>query len=104
MQQYVHAATTDIEIQNLDFAVSRVFDSLMPNPLLASPTLITGLVFGSGTDLIVYHKLGRAVKGYIMVSSTAAAVLYTSATANPNSKLQIILKTSAATTASILFF
>lgn len=104
MQQYIHAATTDLDIQNLDYAVSRVFDSLMPNPLLQSPTLITGVVFTSGIDSIINHKLGRAVKGYVLVGSTASSTLYTSPTTNSNPKIQIILRTNANTTANVLFF
>ena len=105
MLQYVHAATNDLEIQNLDHAVSKVFDSLMPNPLLNSPNLITGVVFASGgTDVVVNHKLGRVPKGYILVGSTASANLYTSPTTNKNTIQNIILRTSAATTVSILFF
>ena len=104
MQQYIHAATDNQDVQNLDFAISRVFDSLMPNPLLNEPTLITGLVFTSGTDLVVNHKLNRIPKGYILVGSTASSTLYTSQTTNNQPKAQIILRTSANTTASILFF
>lgn len=104
MQQYIHASTSDLDVQNLDNAVGRVFDSLAPNPLLNSPTLITRLVFTAGTDLIISHKLGRIVKGYILVGSTASSTLYTSPTANSNPKVQIILCTSANTTANILFF
>lgn len=104
MEQYIHTQSDQLELKTLDIAVGRVFDSLTPNPLLRNPTLVTGLVFGSATDLVVSHKLNRPVTGYIMVGSTSAAYLYTSPTANPNPKQQIILRTSAITTANILFF
>lgn len=104
MQQYISTITNSPEIKQLDEAVRRVFDSIYLNPLLANPTLITGLVFTSGTDLVISHKLNRTVKGYLMVGSTTAASLYTSPTVNSNPNQLIILRTNANTTANVLFF
>lgn len=104
MLQYISANTTQLDVQNLDSAVSRVFDSLMPNPLLNSPTLQTGIVFSGYTGIEVSHMLGRVPKGYIIVSLTSAAIIFTSNTVNPNPAAYIILQSNAATIASILFF
>ena len=104
MEQYIHTQSDDLDFKTLDIAVGRVFDSIYSNPLLRNPTIVTGLVFGVATDLVVSHKLNRPVTGYIMIGSSGAAYLYTSPTSNPNPKQQIILRTNAATTASILFF
>lgn len=104
MLPYIHTIANNIDIKNLDTAVSRVFDSIFPNPLLNSPSLVTDLVFLSGVDNYVSHKLGRPVRGYILVSSNAPSVIYTSSTVNDSPNLLIILKSNADMTGSILFF
>lgn len=104
MEQYIHTMSQNTDIKSMDSAIARVLDSIAPNPLLNHPQVITAQVFTAGTDLVVNHKLNRVVQGYILVGSTASSTLYTSPTSNPNPKQQIILRTSANTTANILFF
>ena len=104
MLPYVHVVSNETDIKNLDTSVSRVFDSIFPNPLLNSPSLITDLIFVSGVDNYVSHKLGRPPRGYILVSSDSPASIYTSSTVNDSPSLIIILKSNASISGSILFF
>jgi len=104
MIQYVTVNSSDRDTQELENSVLRVFESLYPNPLLNNPTIVTGQSFTSGTDLIVSHKLGRAVKGYIVINKNAAADIYQSSTVNIAPTAQIILKSNANVVADILFF
>jgi len=104
MLGYINVNSSDPDIQRLDSNVDRVFDSIFPNPLLANPTIISDLIFTSGTDLVINHKLGRVVKGYLPIKSSAAASIYTSSTSLINPLTQIILKSNANATVSLLFF
>lgn len=104
MQQYVSVNPKTKDVQQIEDAVLRVFNSLYNNPLLNNPSLVLGQVFTSGTDLIVNHKLNRVPNGYIVVNANAAAHVYTSASALMNPTTQIILKSDANVTASLLFF
>jgi len=104
MLDYINTNSDRRDVTSLDGNVERVFDSIVKNPLLNNPTLISDIVFVSGVDQIVSHQLNRVVKGYIVVKASAAASLYTSSTALINPTAQIILKTNANATLSILFF
>lgn len=104
MQQYINVIATDRELQELNNNISRVFLSLYPNPLLRDPVIVKAQVFTSGVDLIVNHKLGRAVTGYIVINSNAAVNVYQSATSNSSPTAYIIMKSNANATVDILFF
>ena len=104
MIPYTKTTSKNGDIQSLDNNVGDVFDSIIDNPLLNNPTIVENLVFTSGVDLVVNHKLNRRVKGYIVIKANAAAKLYTSSTTLINPTAQIILKTDATVTLSILFF
>lgn len=104
MIQYVRSGTTDRDVQTMDNAVANVFNSLYGNPLLNNPMISTGLVFSSGVDLIVNHKLNRPVTGFIIINSNAAVNIYQSSTVNIAPTVQIILKSNANAIVSILFF
>jgi len=92
------------ELNKVSDAVDRSLASIESNPLLNGPNLITGIIFGIGTDTVIAHKMNRRPTGYILTGSTAAASIYTSPTTNTNFNTLIILRSNAATTASILFF
>lgn len=104
MQQYVNVIANDRQTQEINNNVSRVFNSLYANPLLNNPVIVKGLIFSSGTDLLVNHQLGRAVTGYSVINSNAAVNVYQSATVNSQPTAQIILKTNANATVDMLFF
>lgn len=104
MLEFVAANTHNRDVQELNNAVSRVFQSIQSNPLLNNPTIIKDLVFVSGTDLIVNHQLNRVVTGYVVIKASAAISIYTSSTTLINPTSQIILKSNANATVSILFF
>ncbi len=104
MQQYVQVIANDRQTQEMNNNVSRVFQSLYSNPLLNNPVIVKGLLFSSGNDLFVNHKLGRPVTGYIVINSNAAVNIYQSATVNSQPTAQIILKSNATATVDLLFF
>ena len=104
MIQYVSALTSNKDVQNLNDAVQRVFNSLYPNPLLANPQIVKNLTFVAGTDLWIDHKMGRDVQGYIVVRSNAAAKVYTSPTTNTLASVRICLRSDVNANIDILFF
>lgn len=104
MEPYVRVIANDRQIQEIDNNVSRCFNSIQTNPLLANPMYITGLVFTGTADLIVNHRLNRPVRGYIISRSDAGQTIYTSSTVNPAPSAQIILKATGTINADILFF
>lgn len=104
MQTYISVIADDRQTQEMNNNVARVFSSLYANPLLNSPVIIKGLVFSNGVNLIINHKLNRAVTGYIVINSNAAVNVYQSATANAQPKAQIILQSNANATVDMLFF
>jgi hypothetical protein len=85
------------------------------DPIVASP-IIDGALVSLGdtktpafktanTDVTVYHTLGRAPVGYFVAGLSAAAIIFTSPTANSKPTSQIIMQASAALqTASLWFF
>lgn len=104
MQQYVEVNANDRQTQEMNNNVSRVFQSLYANPLLNNPVIVKGLSFSSGVDLLVNHKLGRAVTGYIIINSNTAVNIYQSSTINNAPTTGIILKSNATATVDLLFF
>lgn len=104
MQQYTQVIASDRQVQELNTNVARVFNSLYSNPLLNNPVIVKGLLFSSGTDLLVSHKLGRAVTGYIVINSNAAVNIFQSSSVNSQPTAQIILKSNANATVDLLFF
>ena len=104
MEQYINVGAQSREVQNLENAVLKVFNSLYPNPLLNNPYISVGNAFSGTNDLIVPHKLNRVPKGYIVIGRNANAMIYTSSTTNTAPKAYMILKASGTVTADILFF
>ncbi len=104
MQQYVTTNSKERDVQEVENSLIRVFNSLYNNPLLNGPTIIKAQVFTSGTDLVVFHKLGRAVTGFIVINSNAPAIVYQSSTINIAPTAQIILKSNTNVTVDIFFF
>lgn len=104
MIPYVSALTSNKDVQNLNDAVQRVFNSLYPNPLLANPQLVKNITFIAGSDLWVDHKMGREIQGYIVVRSNAAAKIYTSPTSNTLATVRVCLRSDVNASVDILFF
>jgi len=104
MQQYVTVNSNNRDVQNMEDSVLRVFSSLYNNPLLNGPTIVTGQIFTANVDLSVFHRLGKAVTGFIIINSNAPASIYQSSTKNVAPTAQIILKANSNVTADILFF
>ncbi len=104
MQEYVSVNTNNRDVQNMDDAVSRVFNSLKSNPLLGNISIVKSQIFTSGADLNVSHKLGKAITGFIVINSNAAANVYQSGTLNIAPTAQVLLKSNANVTADLLFF
>jgi len=78
------------------------------NPILASPLAssqyIDSVSLSSGVNK-VEHKLGRAVRGYIITSSSSPSTFSDTIASKPSDgNLYITLTTSAATTCSLLVF
>jgi len=104
MQTYVDVYTKDRDTQELNNNISRVFSSLYSNPLLGNITIVKSLIFTSGTDLVVNHKIGKTVAGFIVINSNSPVNVYQSSTVNISPSADIILKSNANATVDILFF
>lgn len=104
MLQYINTIAKDSDTREIDSNVSRVFKSLYSNPLLNDPVIVKGLLFSSGVDLSVSHKLNRPVTGFIVINSNASVNIYQSSSANIAPNALIILKSNATATVDILFF
>jgi hypothetical protein len=78
------------------------------DPLLAAPAsdaqLLSSISLVNGTT-VVNHKLGRALKGWMVVlNSTAGTDIYDSQDTNPSPDKTLILNSSAAAVVSLLVF
>lgn len=104
MIQYIQTIAKDSDTREMDSNVSRVFQSLYPNPLLNNPTIVKGIVFTTNTDVQIAHRLGRTPVGYIIVNKNSNGSIYTSSTTNVAPTAYMILKSDANVTADILFF
>ena len=104
MIPYQQTVAQDAEVREMDSNVSRVFQSLQPNPLLNNPVILKGLVFVSGVDLTINTRLNRTVVGFIVINSNAAVSVYQSSTVNIAPTALIILKSNADAIVDILFF
>jgi len=104
MIPYSSVNSDDPNVRILDQKLLAIFNSIIKNPLLNTPTLLTGIMLTSGVDTIVNHTLGRAVKGWIIVDKNATGDVWQSSTTNAIPKSSIILKSNATITVSILFF
>ena len=88
--------------------MSQVFDGLntsfLLNAVRDNGTNAQGIIFVSGVDNFVSHKLGRIPLGYFVTMSNAAAIIYTSATPSPDPSKIIVLVSNANATVNIVFF
>lgn len=104
MIQYIQTIAKDADTREMDSNISRVFNSLYPNPLLRDPVIVKDLVFIANTDLMINHKLNRKVTGFIVINSSVPAVVFQSATLNVAPTALIILQANINATLDILFF
>jgi len=103
MKPFIRTSGLDRQVQIFEDSTATVFDSIYKNPLLGNLNIIQNVSL-STSDTYVNHKLGKAVTGYIVVNSNAAAQVYTSSTTNTQPTTAIILKASTSVIVSILFF
>lgn len=104
MLRYLSTVAKDSDTREIDSNVGKVFESLYSNPLLNNPVIVKGLMFTSGMDLQVSHKLNRAVTGFLVINSNAAVNVFQSSTVNIAPTSLILLKSNANATVDILFF
>jgi len=104
MIPYSSVNANDPEVQLVDQRLLMIFNSIIKNPLLNTPTIVKGIMLSSGVDTIVNHGLGRAVTGWVVIDKNGVADIYQSTTTNTIPTASIILKANATVTASILFF
>lgn len=104
MLPYSSVNSNDPEVRAVDQKLLTIFNSIIKNPLLNSPVLLTAIMLSSGVDTPINHTLGRAVKGWIIVDKNATGDIWQSTTANPIPTSSIILRSNATMTVSILFF
>lgn len=77
------------------------------NPLLATPiidgNLLEGIDISSGSN-VVNHKLGRKLRGWIIVRIDGVAVIYDTQATNQTPELTLTLTSDAAVTVSLWVF
>ncbi len=104
MLRYTQTIANDPVTREIDSNVNRVFNSLYSNPLLNNLVIVKDLVFSSGVDLVVSHKLNHPVTGFIVVNSNAAVNMFQSSAINIAPSANIILQCDANAVVTILFF
>ena len=102
MKNYKRVLQDDITLNRIqdsveDFAQAIIFPAITGIQIISEVIITTA-------DTYVNHKLNRKYQGYIVINKNAAQTIYTSATANNNKNLYIILKASGTVTVDIMFF
>jgi hypothetical protein len=95
----IRTATRDL--QKLQDALSRVFNSLLSKPLIDG-RLLNGIELLSSGSNQVNHGLGQSVRGWIVVSQNADARIWESTSDLPNTTLT--LETSNDVTVNLWLF
>lgn len=72
--------------------------------VLNGAILLSGVKLVAGKDNPVAHKLGREAQGYHIARLNADARIYDSSARNPIPEKQLLLRTTADVTASLLVF
>jgi len=104
MQQFVDIVSKDRSTQELNNNVSRVFASIISNPLLSTITIVQTIVLIANTPQLVNHKLGKLITGFIVINSNAVSSIFQPGTTNPSPTASIYLQSNADVTISVLFF
>lgn len=104
MIPYSSVNSDNPEVRVLDQRLLAIFNSIIKNPLLNTPTVVKSILLSSGVDTPVNHGLGRVVTGWIIIDKNGSGDVYQSTTTNPIPTASIILKSTATITVSILFF
>jgi hypothetical protein len=96
--------TKDDELRRVQDEVALGFQQVDRQPFM-NGVILTGVVLAaSSTDNLVNHGLGRVPQGFVILSKNATADIWTSTTTNPRPELTLILRSSAAITATIWIF
>ena len=104
MIPYSSVNSDNPEVRILDQRLLAIFNSIIKNPLLNSPTIVKSILLTSGVDTLVNHGLNRVVTGWIVIDKNGVGDVYQSTTTNVIPAASIILKSSATVTVSVLFF
>jgi hypothetical protein len=104
MIPYSSVNSDNPEVRVLDQRLLAIFNSIIKNPLLNSPTIVKSILLTSGVDTLVNHGLNRVVTGWIVIDKNGSGDVYQSTTTNTIPNASIILKSTATITVSILFF
>ena len=104
MIPYSSVNSDNPEVRILDQRLLAIFNSIIKNPLLNTPTIVKTIVLTSGVDTYVNHGLNRAVTGWVIIDKNGFGDVIQSTTTNSIPKSSIILKSNATITISVLFF
>ena len=100
MKTFNKIQTNDYQIDTIQSNIETVFSSLLLNPLINS-SIIEDVALTTGTNQIS-HKLGRKIKGYIIVRRSSAATIYDTKSDLPDRLLTLVA--SAPITVSLIVF
>ena len=91
---------------DLNRVQERLQDTLMPvmDASILDGLLITGQDLASGTTSIISHKLGRPIKGWIVVGKNAAQHVYDVQSSNDNPEKFLYLTAGGAVTVDLWVF
>ena len=94
--------SSDYELNKLQTNIATTLDDVLKCPLI-NGNLIEGVALVVGVNTID-HQLGRILRGYIVVRSSAASTFSDGQATNSRPDIQLILSSSAASTVSIWVF
>jgi hypothetical protein len=96
--------TADEVLNRVQDSFDQALKSITRQDALAKVVIEDVVLVAGGADNIVSHKLGRSVKGFLVVRKNAEADIWESPTTNNLPTKQIILRASAAVTVTLWFF
>ena len=91
------------EVIDLQDACAVVFKDITSRDILDG-RLIENVSIVSGVEMVLSHKLGRAIRGWTLTRLSAGAIVWDSQADNPTPKATLVLNASADVTVSLWVF
>jgi hypothetical protein len=104
MIQFKKLFVKDDELRRVQDEIASAVSQVNNVPQLGGVILTGVAIAGASADTTLEHGLNRVPNGFVILSKNATADVWTSGTVNPRPQLTLIVKSSAAITATIWIF
>ena len=103
LRKFERVSTDDSTLNRIQ---ERVEDAFLPvtSSSILDGKIINNVELASGTTSIISHNLGRAIKGYIVISKNAAQHVYDTQSSNSNQDRFLHLTAGGTVTVSLWVF